>query len=443
MEKSTENKKVQLPKLQKNGRWNQSYLQDMGKWFEQNFAFRQELVSVNGRLLADVFHVSATKKITTGTDGWLYYSATLDDYKGENQLSDRGVFNIARTVALMQKKSEEKGCKFVFTVPPNKNTLYGQNMPYYEKKSGETTNLKRLGEALKAQKVHYVDLYQLFQQQKEVLYLKRDSHWNQKGAVLAYNAILDSVGWPHNQYKQVKPEVRKDNIGDLSKMLYPETATPEKNQYYPEIFSYDYLGKAKDVEDSEVSTIGYEGTGSLLMYRDSFGNTLLPLMAGEFGKSYFSKLVPYYLDEEIEKCKPDVVVVERVERHLNRLAVQPPVMEAPKAAIKGKIAEKNTDTTFQYAPMNETMYMAMGTIDRKYMNQDSLIYLKLTDEKGKSQTYEAFPITIDSKEKSTDYGYQIYLNDTSIPKGKITIEIFVKSGNFVTSVKTVKQDWRK
>lgn len=444
MQESTENKsKKQFPHIYSEKKWNVDYLADMGEWFQENFAFRQEMVSANAKMLSDVFQVSATKKITVGSDGWLYYSATLDDYKGKSQLSDRGIFNLSRTVALMQRRAEENGAKFVFTVPPNKNTLYGEHMPYYEKKTGKTTNLERLSDALKKQKVHYVDLYQTFKDQKETLYLKRDSHWNQKGAVLAYHTILKSVKWPHNEYKNIVPEKRKDYIGDLAKMLYPKVAEPEVNQYYPEIFSYDYLGKSESVEDSEISTIGYSGTGSLLMYRDSFGNTLLPLMSGEFGKAYYSKLVPYYLDDELKKCKPDVVVVEKVERHLNSLAAQPPVMRAPEVKVKEKVQSQLTETTFQAAKMDNSLYMAMGTIDETYMKEDTLIFVKVTGSDKKSKIYEAFPVTIQSKKNSTDYGYLLYLDDASVPKGKVKTEVLVKNNDSVMRVKTDISKWRK
>lgn len=444
MEKSAESSQItKMPVLKEKSTWNKNYLKEMGDWFEENFAFRQELISANARLLSDVFGVSATDKVITGTDGWLYYSSTLKDYKGQDVLSDRGAFNIARTVALMQKKATERGSKFVFTIPPNKNTLYDTNMPYYEKKTGNSSNLKKVTVQLKKQKVNYVDLYQLFKKQKEVLYLKRDSHWNHKGALIAYNALMDAADWPHNQYENVTPVVKKDYMGDLSRMVYPKLAEPEENQYYPKIFDYEYLGKSKDVEDSEIFTVGESGTGSLLMYRDSFGNTLLPLMAGEFGKAKFSKLTPYYLDDEMEECKPDVVVVEKVERHLETLGTKPPVMESPSVKVTGTIKKQETKTTFQSGKIDGDMYMAMGVIDSRYMKQDSLIYVKLTGKNHKSRTYEAFPVSIRTEKQSTDNGYQLYIKAGNIPEGSVKTEILVKNGKNVTLVKEQQSVWKK
>ena len=48
---------------------------------------------------------------------------------------------------------------FVFTVAPNKNSLYGENMPYYDSlKVDEENNLARLVPFLEKEGVSYVDL---------------------------------------------------------------------------------------------------------------------------------------------------------------------------------------------------------------------------------------------------------------------------------------------
>lgn len=71
---------------------------------------------VNGK----IFQVSTASGVIQGSGGWLYYKDSLDDYLGINQLSDRGLFNIAHTLSLMQKNLTARGKKFLFTVAPNK-----------------------------------------------------------------------------------------------------------------------------------------------------------------------------------------------------------------------------------------------------------------------------------------------------------------------------------
>ena len=99
------------------------------------------------------------------------------------------MFNAVSNIKAMEKYVEGKGKKFVLTIAPNKNTLYPENMPNNYKKVSEKNNLSKLEKVLKKEKINYVDLKSVFKNEDEVLYLKRDSHWNNKGALLAYNSI--------------------------------------------------------------------------------------------------------------------------------------------------------------------------------------------------------------------------------------------------------------
>ena len=65
------------------------------------------------------------------------------------------------------------------------------------------------------------------------------------------------------------------------------------------------------------------------MYRDSFGESILPFFADEYQKAYFSRLVPYNM-ENLLQYRPDTVVVERVERQIAAFATEIPIMEGPR-----------------------------------------------------------------------------------------------------------------
>ena len=48
---TTENKElVEFPELRREGTWNSNFLGDLGVYFEEHFAFRQELVAANALL---------------------------------------------------------------------------------------------------------------------------------------------------------------------------------------------------------------------------------------------------------------------------------------------------------------------------------------------------------------------------------------------------------
>ena len=98
----------------------------------------------------------------------------------------------------------QEGIDFAFTVAPNKNSLYDEHMPYYYRvKASDTNNRRKVIPLLEQLSVRYVDLYGPFEQESGVLYRAQDSHWNGKGAVLAYNTILDDLGQAHNDLSNV------------------------------------------------------------------------------------------------------------------------------------------------------------------------------------------------------------------------------------------------
>lgn len=132
-EASSENRRLaEFPELKKENEINTRWLPEAGEYFQEHFAFRNELVTANALLNGKIFGVSTADGVIQGTDNWLYYKDSVEDYLGEELLSERSLFNIAHTLAMMQETLNEKGVQFLFTVAPNKNSLYGENMPYYD-----------------------------------------------------------------------------------------------------------------------------------------------------------------------------------------------------------------------------------------------------------------------------------------------------------------------
>ena len=177
------------------GRWNPSYLSQMQDYAGDNFYLRQEMITAWSALNAQVLRSSITEDVLLGTDGWLYFADTLPDYAGLAPMSDRELFSAARNLSLMAEYCESQGARFLFTVAPNKNSLYPEHMPGLTA-SCEPHDAERL-EAKLARwglNANYLDLFSLFRGQEETLYFKTDSHWNGKGAALAADEINRALG---------------------------------------------------------------------------------------------------------------------------------------------------------------------------------------------------------------------------------------------------------
>ena len=236
---------------------------------------------------------------------------------------------------------------------------------------------------------------------------------------MAAEALMDAAEREHTSYENADFEIRSDFEGDLDQMLYPDAVIPEEEIYYTEPFAYEYTGEVESNFDPEIQTINSEKEGSLLMYRDSFGNALLPFMAEEFGAAKFSRGIPYYLDDMFF-CNADTVIVERAERFIPDMAENPPVMQSPLVLLDYE------ETAFEEAAdckvTDEGLYLKIsGVIHENCMKPDSQIFLRLDGEFA----YEAFPVTMVSEEAKSDYGYAVYLIKENLEGESGRVELFV------------------
>lgn len=419
-EESTENRTLsEFPSLKTEEGWNLNWLSDAGDYFQDHFAFRNELVTANALVNGGVLGTSTASGVIQGTDGWLYYKDSLDDYLGTELLSDRALFNIAHSLSLIQDNLTGRGKKFLFTVAPNKNTLYGEHMPYYNSlKITEENNLVRLVPILEAEGVNYTDLKSLFKSQEEVLYHERDSHWNNKGAALAADALMTDLVKLHDSYQEESYEVRTDFEGDLDKMLYPKALTLEDEIYYDKTQTFAYVGEVESNFDPKIITVNPVKDGSLVMYRDSFGNALLPFMADAYANAYFSRGVPYQLSD-VDTQNADTVIVERAERFLPNMAENPPVLEGSLSLLKGAESEVAADGAEGVTMRRQgLLFQITGKIKPEYLDWNSKIYLRFNG----GMAYEAFP----RSENGDDGAFTLYLSTDKLIDPENTVEILVE-----------------
>lgn len=309
------------------GNWNPGYLSQIQDYAGDNFYLRQEMITAWSALNAKGLRSSITEDVVLGTDGWLYFADTLPDYVGLQPMTDREIFSAARNLRLMAEYCESQGARFLFTLAPNKNSLYPEHMPNLTLPSArKPRDAKRLAEELERQGVDYLDCFALFRGQEETLYFKTDSHWNGKGAALAADAVNKALGRSSGYFDGpfTREEVHK---GDLYDMLYPAGEGLEADPVYSGELTIEYDVPIRSAENLTIMTHG-GGEGSLVMFRDSFGNNLYPYLADSFGAALFSRSMPYRLDLVTQR-EADYVAAELVERNLRYLIQNIPVMPAP------------------------------------------------------------------------------------------------------------------
>lgn len=315
------------------GSFNLNVLNDTSDYFADHFASRQELVTANAKLEAALFGESAEDDVILGKDGWLFYKSTLDDYQGQDLLSDREIWSAAHCLALIQEYAQAQDVSFVFAVAPNKNTLYPEYMPDRCLRSETPGNAARLSEALQLEGVTTADLEAAFRAEDGILYHRLDSHWNNLGAALAHDAITDALGSGAARFYQPdRFAAVQDYDADLYQMLYPAGSEKDVQRYPVWGLSFTYDQPIRSAEDQLIHTSCTDQDGRLLMFRDSFGNALHPFMAESYGAACFSRAMPYDLSL-IESEGADTLVIEIVERNIDWLTQRAPILPAPTRKI--------------------------------------------------------------------------------------------------------------
>lgn len=402
--------------LTEGGNINQAFLSDVSSYVSDHFYLRQDMITLHNRILAEVFGVSSVDDVILGSGGWLYYTPTLDNYTGAKGMTGRELYSAAINLGLIQEYCNSVGMRFLFTVAPNKSSIYAENMPDY----GAVANIhdaQRLFGLLDDTGVCYTDLFKAFSEQAETLYFAHDSHWNTKGAALAADRLLASFGLESAYYNGDFSQSEAHN-GDLYEMLYPTLADNERNPVYGEGHRFSCGAGGTKPDSITINTIG-PGAGTLLAFRDSFGNLLYPFLADSFGSARFSRAVSYDL-MQTGTLGAEYVLIELVERNLNQLVQNVPVMPAPvrETPVYQETSNRAEISQEQGGTVPEGYVLLKGRLAEP-ADDDSVIYLLCS-----GVCYEAFLLE--------DSGFAAYIPEEAAPESVV----FVSGGVLISQTLT-------
>lgn len=452
---------------------NLNVLADAGDYFEARFPLRGDFIAATSTLKAGIFQSASSDQVIIGKDGYLFYSGTLNDYLGFNQLSERDIDNAAYNLALLHQQLAARGIGFVVAIAPNKNTLYPQYLPArYLAADRSASNLSRLQATLDDYGVPTVDLQGVLAGDGEPRYLRTDTHWDYRGAHAAAAAILQQLGVPSvTDNPDWQPAT--GFVGDIATMLDPGATQPEANwaasgindepNFTGKLWRYetasgDEAAAAAAVESADVTNQYFETSGagekSVFVFRDSFGNSLVPMLAPNFKTAYFSKLVPYDMAFALAK-NPDAIVVERAERHAAFFATDPPAMPSPVSSLRSYTLREDSpqlgveqsgtrdgtasgshDAGGASITANGAYWMIDGQVPAQLRRPDVAVYARVTDAGNgpASATVTDFKgwrrsVPDDSGAVASDYGYRFYLSQDVAPSGA-QVELYAVSSEF-------------
>ena len=385
---------------------NFEFFDQFDTWFSEHFAFRQQFVNADSRIKSAITMTSPDKNVIIGENGWLYYGDTTDDFLNINTLGNREIKNIAHNLRMIDEYCKNNGAEFIFFSAPNKNSIYPENMPFNYIPANACNNYTLLSAEIAGENFWLDMKSSLLNANASVpLYHKTDTHWNNLGAYAGHTEIMTKLGEnPCSAGTQWYTE--NDRLGDLAQMIYPIEKAKDTQIYNDYEYSYVYNGHFRGLDDLTINTTNENADGELIMFRDSYGEAILPYMAECFNSAEFSRVVPYRLNNIENKT----VVFEIVERNLGDLQKYAPLMPAPVADISGISAEiySGDDVVIKTAEINGYTHIYGVLPDDFFSDDDNNIFV----ETG-GVTYKAFNCfedkDLDCEGEHSGNGFSLYI----------------------------------
>lgn len=309
------------------------------KNFDSRFWGRQYLVRSYIAIKKDFFGVSPLpEKVIIGKEGWLYLSdyGAMDDYRNIRPFSVEQLDSIQAYLRHISKELGQQDIKFYVAVVPDKHTIYPEYLPETVRKVRPVSRLQQLTEHLKKESTfRFINLTDTLQAAKPngVLYFKEESHWNDRGAFIAYQKIFENIKFDFPGLNELELDscesfAGKENDLDLAKILgQPIDYTEDTWKIVPRSFSNITTTDAGvSIPPAKRFNTEYAfrklnplNTGpSIIVYRDSFFGSLTPFFEQSFSESTYIWTNDIDL-EFIKKQNPQLVLLEIAERHIDLL----------------------------------------------------------------------------------------------------------------------------
>lgn len=295
-------------------------------YINDHAAFREQLLSLNAGIDLVLFRSVSNPEVILGEEGWYFYNggSSVADYRGQNLYTEEELALIGAKLEAVRQYYENRGIQFAVLLAPNKESVYSEYMPKWYTKLSPVTRYDQVEQCLKertgipviAPKAYYLEDRDL------EWYFKTDTHWNEAGAFVAGQMLIDAVGGQAVATEDVIIPYEQRDRGDLAMLVHmPESFLDDQfcvvHGYYDEV---------------AVETADVKGDGSVRRSHapdapdprrlSFYGDSFVPVMLSKISR-YFRDVDFYHWQsftlQELEEAPPDILVYEVVERELGRI----------------------------------------------------------------------------------------------------------------------------
>lgn len=281
------------------GSWQSAF----ATWMQDQFLLRDQWINAQRATDEILFHKAEESGILIGKDSWMFTKLFTMDDTTQKQM-DKNVEAVASFAAKYPGK-------VTFLLAPSASVIYPEELPAGAPMIDENGFLDNIFARI-GQTADVVDLRQLFTENKDqYLYFKTDHHWTPNGAYLAYEQFCRQKGltpFDRSAHEAVTVQdfqgthysaTRLWNVENDSITYYPMenpmtiyTITgeaqyeAEKTENLINTEKFDTRDKYSAFLDGNngYSVIEGNGTGSILVVKDSYANSFIPYLTENYAK---------------------------------------------------------------------------------------------------------------------------------------------------------------
>ncbi len=198
---------------------------------------------------------------------------------------------------------------------------------YEDYTASEKDNIDYVAELFEGNGVTPVDAYSVLEAHKdEAIYARTDHHWLPLGAYYAAEEFAKTAGVPFNDISDMDSETRDDYVGSMytytsstilsenpEEFTYYMPRNEYTTEYYNEYFGFDYEGDLF-MDMTYYSPVNYylvfmggddkivhistdvDNDRTLVIFKDSYGNAMVPCLVGSFEEIYVCDIRYFYLN---------------------------------------------------------------------------------------------------------------------------------------------------
>ncbi len=315
------------------------YPKKYSNYFNDHFGLRNTILKWHSYIKFFALNTSPVpEKVFLGKQGWLYFSENYDPryHNLSFNYSEKVLEKIKNSLEERANYLKNQGAKSYIIIPPIKHRIYPEYLPDHLKNQ-KVTKLDQLIAYLKNHSfIKIIDIRSelLEQKKKEQIYFKSDIHWNVNGAFVGYKKLMNTIA---KDFPSIKPipddsitfKILKKHEGDLGRMILLNELWDEKEVgcgvigglFAQEVKPSPYQNLPLTRSPTVVFKLEDQSKPKLVMYKDSYGVYLTPLLNEHFSRSVY--VWSHYLTPQlIEQEKPDIVIFELLESLMYQLEME-------------------------------------------------------------------------------------------------------------------------